>query len=98
MAGVDSIGPTSAIHISELPGDGMGPELRDLRADREWPVHRRTLAAESEDRGILRRPDAPEVASDAAVVAYVGSRPGAVGYVSSRASLVNVKVVTISDG
>ena len=40
----------------------------------------------------------PEVESDAAVVSYVASRPGAVGYVSPRASLDGVKVVTIADG
>ena len=40
----------------------------------------------------------PEVASDAAVVDYVSRRPGAIGYVSPRARLDDVKVVTISDG
>ena len=40
----------------------------------------------------------PEVTSDAAVVAYVSSRPGAIGYVSARAQLNDVKVLTVSDG
>lgn len=40
----------------------------------------------------------PELANDAAVVAFVSSRPGAIGYVSPRARLDGVKEVAVSDG
>jgi ABC-type phosphate transport system substrate-binding protein len=40
----------------------------------------------------------PEVSSDAAVISFVESRPGAVGYVSSQARVDSVKVISVSDG
>ena len=40
----------------------------------------------------------PEAASDAEVITYVKSHPGAIGYVSASASLDGVKVVSVADG
>lgn len=40
----------------------------------------------------------PEVTSDQAVIDFVRSRPGAIGYVSSRAQVNGVKTLTVADG
>ena len=40
----------------------------------------------------------PEVSSDEEVIAFVKSRPGAIGYVSSAARLDGVKEVSLASG
>jgi ABC-type phosphate transport system substrate-binding protein len=39
----------------------------------------------------------PELDSDAKVIQFVSSHPGAIGYVSTSANIANVKVLRISD-
>ena len=74
----------------------------DVREAFSRAIHKRSVASIKNywQRQIFsgRGVPPPEVASDAAVISHVQSRPGAIGYVSPRANLdSNVKVVSVSD-
>lgn len=73
----------------------------DVREAFSRDIHKRSVASIKNywQRQIFsgRGVPPPEVGSEAAVISHVSS-PGAIGYVSSRATLDSVKVVSVSDG